>query len=60
VTGLVNVNRQVVNRYAYTPWGEIVSARETVAQPLGYMAREMDPVTGLYYVRARWYDAHRL
>jgi hypothetical protein len=31
----------------------VVSAQEGVAQPLGYMARENDPVTGLYYVRAR-------
>ena len=58
VTGLLNGSGQVVNRYTYTPWGEAASAHETVVQPLGYMARENDPVTGLYYVRARWYDAH--
>jgi RHS repeat-associated protein len=58
VTGLLNGSGQVVNRYTYTPWGEVVSAHETITQPLGYMARESDPVTGLYYVRARWYDAH--
>jgi RHS repeat-associated protein len=27
-----------------------------VEQPLRYMAREFDDVSGLYYVRARWYD----
>ena len=56
--GLLNGSGQVVNRYTYTPWGEVASAHETVVQPLGYMARENDPVTGLYYVRARWYAAH--
>ena len=30
---------------------------EAVPQPLRYMAREYDEVTGLYQVRARWYDA---
>jgi RHS repeat-associated protein len=29
---------------------------ENVQQPLRYMARELDPITGLYYVRNRWYD----
>ena len=29
---------------------------ENVQQPLRYMARELDPLTGLYYVRNRRYD----
>ena len=56
VSGLVNTSRAVVNQYAYTPWGQPESTTEAVSQPLRWMARELDPTTGLYYVRARWYD----
>ena len=56
VTGLVNGGGQVTHQCGYTPWGEAESVSEYEAQPLRYMARELDPATGLYYVRARWYD----
>ena len=56
VTGLVSSSSQVANQYKYTPWGQPESTSETVAQPLRFMARELDATTGLYYVRARWYD----
>jgi RHS repeat-associated protein len=56
VTGLVNSSSQVANQYRYTPWGVAESTSETVSQPLRFMARELDATTGLYYVRARWYD----
>ena len=56
VTGLVSSSSQVANQYRYTPWGQPESTSETVAQPLRFMARELDATTGLYYVRARWYD----
>ena len=55
VSGLFNSSNQVVNQYEYTPFG-ITSVQETVTQPLRYMAREQDDASGLYYVRARWYD----
>ena len=29
---------------------------ENVQQPLRYMARELDPITGRYYVRNRWHS----
>jgi RHS repeat-associated protein len=56
VAGVVNGSSQVVDQYRYTPWGQAESTTETVAQPLRFMAREYDATTGLYYVRARWYD----
>ncbi len=34
---------------------DLLSSR-SVQQPLRYMARELDPITGLYHVRNRWYD----
>jgi RHS repeat-associated protein len=34
----------------------MAAVTENVQQPLRYIARELDPLTGLYYVRNRWYD----
>ena len=59
VLGLVRGDGTLANAYSYTPWGEALTATEAVAQPLRYAARELDPVTGMYYVRARWYDPHQ-
>lgn len=56
VVGLATAAGQVVNRYEYTPFGEIRSMTEGVPNPLRFMARELDPDAGLYYVRNRWYD----
>jgi len=56
VAGLVARGNAVVNQYTYTPWGEPLSTTEQVPQPLRYAAREYDAETGLYYVRARYYD----
>jgi RHS repeat-associated protein len=56
VTALVNAAGTVMNRYRYTPFGARESTTESVQQPLQFMGRERDAATGLYYVRARWYD----
>jgi RHS repeat-associated protein len=58
VNALVNASDQLVNHYRYTPFGERVASQtsEGTENPLQYMARELDAVTGLYYVRNRWYD----
>jgi RHS repeat-associated protein len=56
VSGLVNEAGTVISEYRYTPWGEVESVSDSIGQPLRYMAREIDTTTGLYYVRARWYD----
>lgn len=56
VTALVNTSNQVVNRYAYTPFGVALSTTEAVAQPFRFTGREFDSETGLYYYRARYYD----
>ena len=36
--------------------GILEHQQEGTPNPLRYMAREIDAATGLYYVRARWYD----
>lgn len=57
VAGLLDGSGTLVNRYRYKAFGTAAAGTaETVAQPLRYMGRELDGVTGLYYVRARWYD----
>lgn len=57
VTGLLNAAGAVAAEYRYTPFGEVESATDPIGQPLRFMSRELDSRTGLYYVRARWYDA---
>jgi RHS repeat-associated protein len=56
VTGLLNTAGGVSAEHHYTPFGETESSSDTTGQPLRYMGREIDSRTGLYYVRARWYD----
>jgi RHS repeat-associated protein len=56
VTGLLNSGGGVAGQYKYEPFGAIESSSDSTGQPLRYMARELDSSTGLYYVRARWYD----
>jgi RHS repeat-associated protein len=57
VLGLVNASKQLVNEYRYSPFGEHELASESVENRLRYAAREYDSETGLYYNRARYYDA---
>ncbi|HET7461048.1 MAG TPA: RHS repeat-associated core domain-containing protein [Longimicrobium sp.] len=57
VVALINKNRQVVARYTYDDFGHSTAPVDsTGGQPLRYAGRELDSATGLYYVRARWYD----
>jgi RHS repeat-associated protein len=56
VRGLFNASSALTARYEYGPFGEPHGASGT-NQPLRFAARELDATAGLYYVRARWYDA---
>jgi RHS repeat-associated protein len=56
VRGLFNTSGTVTNRYGYGPYGEPQPGSGTLTNPLRFAARELDAGTGLYYVRARWYD----
>jgi RHS repeat-associated protein len=58
VTGLVDRDGAVVNEYHYTPFGQAESVREGVPNPLRFKGRELDPETGFYFMRARYYDPH--
>jgi RHS repeat-associated protein len=67
VTALLEPDSTVVERYSYTPYGEIAyldasfAALGTQASAIGneifYTGRERDPETGLQLNRNRWYHA---
>ena len=46
-----------VNTYDYGAYGNADTAVETLDQPYRYTSREFDGESGLYYYRARYYDA---
>ena len=46
-----------VNTYDYGAYGNAETTVETLDQPYRYTGREYDPESGLYYYRARYYDA---
>ena len=49
---------QVVQRYEYNSFGEITYQHDpNFVQPYTYTGREYDNESGLYYYRARYYDA---
>jgi RHS repeat-associated protein len=58
VTGITDATGNVVQRYEYDSYGNIVSVLDPdFIQPYTYTAREYDPESGLYFYRARYYDA---
>ncbi|MFA9464024.1 MAG: RHS repeat-associated core domain-containing protein [Velocimicrobium sp.] len=56
VIQVVDRNGNVVNNYEYDEWGNIVYSKETVSNPFKYAGEVYDEETGLYYLRARYYD----
>jgi RHS repeat-associated protein len=53
-TALTDSNGSLVERETYDAYGNTAGSART---RYGYTGRERDPVTGLMYYRARWYDA---
>src|SRR5438094_811233 len=57
VVGLVNAAQGLVAQYKYKPYGaDNGSSPGTVPNPFRFAARQLDSETGLYYMRARYYD----
>jgi len=59
VVALTDVTGKVVDRYAYDPWGELVTddgANETVPQQLRYRGYWYDEKLSWYWVSVRYYD----
>ncbi|RIK05039.1 MAG: hypothetical protein DCC49_12980 [Acidobacteria bacterium] len=57
VVALTDKDGNIVNRYAYGPWGEATRVSEQVHQPFRYAGYRYEDGFDLYYLRARWYDA---
>lgn len=58
VTALTNNSGDLAQRYEYDSYGKIVTTLDpNLTQPFSYTGREYDEETGLYYYRARYYDA---
>ena len=53
---LTDANGAVQASYQYDPYGSVVQTSGTVANPLRYAGQYQDQETGLYYLRARYYD----
>ena len=57
VTDLTDSVGATAKSYAYDAYGNILDSPGAVDQPYTYTGRELDQETGLYYYRARYYDA---
>jgi RHS repeat-associated protein len=53
---LTNGTGQAVATYTYTPYGSLSSSSGTASTPLLYAGQYRDGESGLYYMRARYYD----
>lgn len=56
VIQIVDLNGNIVNSYQYDEWGNILSQNETIQNNFKYTGEILDSETGLYYLRARYYD----
>lgn len=55
---VTNQFQDVVNKYAYDPFGNVVNQSETMPQPFKFVGQYgvMTEPNGFYYMRARYYD----
>lgn len=56
VIQIVEESGNIVNSYDYDVWGNFLKKEETVHNPFTYFGQTYDETTGLYYLRARYYD----
>ena len=52
---MLDQSGEVQNYYQYSAFGETIISEETTPNRLGYNAQTEDELTGLYYLRARYY-----
>ena len=56
ITMLVMRWEVLLNSYEYDAWGNVVSEREEVGNRFKFNGQQLDPITGQYYLRARFYN----
>ena len=56
ITHVTDEAGSVLNRYEYDAFGECIIKEETVANRFGFAGEQYDPVAGMYYLRARFYN----
>ena len=56
ITSLTSTSGQLAASYVYDSFGNLTASSGSIANPFQYTAREVDSETGLYYLRARYYD----
>jgi RHS repeat-associated protein len=57
INGLIRAtDNAVVAQYAYTPWGQLEVDSTNIGNSLRWKGLVYDRETGLYYMRARYYD----
>ena len=54
---LLGVSGAVTATYTFDVYGNVTAASGTASTPLLYDGQYKDPVSGFYYLRARWYDS---
>jgi RHS repeat-associated protein len=57
ITALTDERGRTVQSYDYDSFGNLKDQKERIKQPYTFTGREWDKETGLYYYRARYYDA---
>jgi len=56
VTSLSNTAGALTSTYTFDSYGKLTASTGTLTNPLQYTGRELDPETGMYEFRARYYD----
>lgn len=65
VTDIISTGGNITQRYEYSSFGKLISIKDgsntvvsnpVINQPFTFTGREFDSETGLYYLRARYYD----
>lgn len=56
MANVVSAEAEVLKTYSYDPFGNVMSGAPEFDSFYGYNAEETNPVTGLQYLRARYYD----
>lgn len=56
VIQMISESGTIVNSYKYDEWGNTLFKQEVVQNDLKYCSEPFDDETGLYYLRARYYD----